>query len=178
MSPFAGLLFRDYKTDAYGARELGILEDNSWNAGAEVIWAPTRRTQLMFSYTYDDSKKRIIGGSGTTGLATSTWDSNVNDRVSTFTVALKQNLIEDKLDLKLSYVYSLSKGTWQTVPFFYNPYTPNANPLDDPNPNYPDTRTSFHRLDAIATYRLDSHFCAADGMEGRSVDQTALRLGA
>ena len=77
---------------------------------------------------------------GTTGLAGTTWDSNVNDRVNTFTAALKQNIIEDKLDLKLSYVYSLTNGVWNTRPFFYNGYVASANPLDDPNPTYPDTR--------------------------------------
>ena len=100
ISPFAGFRLLDYKTDAYGARELGILKDNSWNAGAELIWAPTRRTQIMLSYTYDNAKKRIVGGGGTTGLATNTWDSNVDDSTNTFTAALKQVLIEDKLDLK------------------------------------------------------------------------------
>ena len=76
VSPFGGLKLQDYKTDAYGdAREVGILKDHSWNAGAELLWTPTRRTQFMFSYTYDESEKRIVGGGGTTGLATSTWDS-------------------------------------------------------------------------------------------------------
>ncbi len=88
--------------------------------------------------------------------------------VDTFTIALKQNLIEEKLDLKLSYIYSLTKGTWQTVPFFYNPYVPNADPLEDPNPNYPNTRTSFQRLDAVATYRLDPMLVRQMGWNGEA----------
>ena len=170
VSPFAGFLLRDYGTDAFGeAREIGILKDHSWNAGAELIWAPTRRTQIMVSYTFDEVKKRIVGGSGMTGIATTTWDSNINDHVHTFTAALKQNVIEDKLDLKLSYVYSRANGSWQTVPFFYNGYVPNPDPLETPNPNYPDTRTSFHRLDALATYRLDPSFVNQMGWKGEAL---------
>jgi len=167
VSPFAGLLLQDYQTDALGpARELGILKNNSWNVGAELIWAPNRRTQLMVSYTYDQAKKRIVGGGGTTGLATNTWDSNVDDNTNTVTVALKQVLIEDKLDLKLSYVYSLSNGSWTTVPFFYNGYVPNADPLSAPNPNYPDTKITFQRLDAILTYKMDPGFVRQMGWTG------------
>ena len=172
VSPFAGFLLRDYQTDAYGARELGILKDHSWNAGVELIWAPNHRTQFMFSYTYDDYQKRIVGGGGTDGLGTNTWDSNVNDNVNTFTAALKQNLIEDKLDLKLSYIYSLSNGSWTTVPFFYNGFVPNVNPLLSPNPNYPDTRTTFQRLDALLTYRLDPGWVHQMGWKGEAQIKT------
>ena len=172
VSPFAGFVLRDYQTDAYGARELGILKDHSWNAGVELIWAPNHRTQFMFSYTYDDYQKRIVGGGGTTGLGTNTWDSNVNDNVNTFTVALKQNLIEDKLDLKLSYIYSLSNGAWTTVPFFYNGFVPNVNPLLSPNPNYPDTRTTFQRLDALLTYKLDPGWVHQMGWKGEAQIKT------
>jgi MtrB/PioB family decaheme-associated outer membrane protein len=167
VSPFAGLLLQDYLTDALGpARELGILKNNSWNVGAELIWAPNRRTQLMVSYTYDQARKRIVGGGGTTGLATDTWDSNVNDNTNTITAALKQVLIEDKLDLKLSYVYSLSNGSWITVPFFYNGYVPNPDPSSAPNPNYPDTKITFQRLDALLTYKLDPGFVRQMGWTG------------
>ena len=167
VSPFTGLLLRDYQTDALGpARELGILKDNSWNVGAEVIWAPNTRTQLMVSYTYDQARKRIVGGGGTAGLGTDTWDSNVNDNTNTVTVALKQVLIEDKLDLKLSYVYSLSNGSWTTVPFFYNGYVPNADPNLAPNPDYPDTKVTFQRLDALLTYKMDPGFVKQMGWTG------------
>jgi MtrB/PioB family decaheme-associated outer membrane protein len=167
VSPFGGFVLNDYKTDAYGpARELGILKDNSWNAGAELVWAPDHRTQFMFSYTYNDGQQHIVGGGGTTGLATNTWDSNVNDHVNTFTAALKQNLIEDKLDLKLSYVYSLANGTWTTVPFFYNGFVPNANPLLSPNPLYPDTSTRWQRLDALLTYKVDPGWVHQMGWKG------------
>ena len=171
VSPFAGFVLRDYKTDA-GAGELGILKDHSWNAGVELIWAPNHRTQFMFSYTYEDYQKRIVGGGGTDGLGTNTWDSNVNDNVNTFTAALKQNLIEDKLDLKLSYMYSLSNGAWTTVPFFYNGFVPNVNPLLSPNPNYPDTRTTFQRLDALLTYRLDPGWVHQMGWKGEAQIKT------
>ena len=171
VSPFAGFVLRDYKTDA-GAGELGILKDHSWNAGVELIWAPNHRTQFMFSYTYEDYQKRIVGGGGTDGLGTNTWDSNVNDNVNTFTAALKQNLIEDKLDLKLSYIYSLSNGAWTTVPFFYNGFVPNVNPLLSPNPNYPDTRTTFQRLDALLTYRLDPGWVHQMGWKGEAQIKT------
>ena len=63
VSPFAGFRLRDYKTDAYGpARELGILQDDSWNAGVELTWSPTRGAAFNFSYTYEDAKKNIVGG--------------------------------------------------------------------------------------------------------------------
>jgi MtrB/PioB family decaheme-associated outer membrane protein len=159
VSPFAGLQYRDYLTDAYGAaRELGILKDNSWNAGVEMAIVPTRGTNIALSYTYESAAKNIVGGGGTTGLATSTWNSDLNDNVNTFTATLRQTVIEDKLDLKLSYVYSLANGSWTTAPFFYNGYVPNANPLLSPNPNYPDTKVSWQRLDAIATYKLDPSY--------------------
>jgi MtrB/PioB family decaheme-associated outer membrane protein len=167
VSPFAGFLLQDYLTDALGpAREVGILKNNSWNVGAELIWAPNRRTQLMVSYTYDQARKRIVGGGGTTGLATSTWDSNIDDNTNTVTAALKQVLIDDKLDLKLSYVYSLSNGAWTTVPFFYNGYVPNPDPNLPPNPNYPDTKITFQRLDAILTYKMDPGFVRQMGWTG------------
>ncbi|MGA6999652.1 MAG: MtrB/PioB family outer membrane beta-barrel protein, partial [Pseudolabrys sp.] len=94
------------------------------------------------------------------------------DRVNTFTAALKQNLIEDKLDLKLSYVYSLANGSWTTVPFFYNGYVPNANPLLSPNPTYPDTRTTFQRLDALLTYRMDPGWVHQMGWKGEAQIKT------
>ena len=167
VSPFAGFRLNDYKTNV-NIGEIGILKDDSWNAGVELVWAPDRRTQFMFSYTYDNGQQHIVGGGGTTGLATNTWDSNVNDNVNTFTAALKQTLIEDKLDLKLSYVYSLANGTWTTVPFFYNGYVPNANPLLSPNPNYPDTRTTWQRVDALLTYKLDPAWVHQMGWKGEA----------
>lgn len=166
VSPFAGLQYRDYLTDAYGAaRELGILKDNSWNAGVEVAIDPTAKTHVLFSYTREMADKHLVGGGGTTGLATSTWDSNLKDTDDTFTASLKQTLIEDKLDLKLSYVYALSHGSWDTVPFFYNGYVPSATV----NPTYPDTRSTYQRFDAVATYKVDPSVVHQMGWKGEAV---------
>ena len=169
VSPFAGFRLNDYQTNV-NAGEVGILSDNSWNAGVELVWAPDHRTQFMFSYTYEDHKDNIIGGAGTTGLvaAGSGWNSNLDDNVNTFTAAVKTNLIEDKLDLKLSYVYSFANGSWTTAPLFYNGFTFAANPLAAPNPIYPDTRTTWQRLDALATYKLDPGWVHQMGWKGEA----------
>jgi MtrB/PioB family decaheme-associated outer membrane protein len=172
VSPFGGFRLRDYKTDAYGpAREVGILQDDSWNVGAELTWSPMRGAAFMFSYTYEDAQKHIVGGAGTTGLvnAGSGWDSNLADKSNTFTAAYKQTLIEDKLDLKLSYVYSRANGSWLTNPLFYNGYVPAPNPLNAPNPNYPDTRTTFQRFDALATYKVDPSLVRQMGWSGEAL---------
>jgi hypothetical protein len=142
--------------------------DDSWNAGVELAVNRAPGTNILFSYTREQYKKHIVGGGGTTGLATSTWDSELDDKVDTFTASLRQTLIEDKLDLNLNYTYSLANGSWTTVPFFYNGYVPNANPLLSPNPNYPDTRTTYQRFDAIATYKVDKDILRQMGWKGEA----------
>lgn len=165
VSPFAGLQYNDYKTDAYGAaHELGILKDDSWNAGVEVAIMPTTRTNILLSYTHESAKKHIVGGAGTLAAPSTMWDSNLDDQVDTFTASLRQTLIEDKLDLKLNYAYSLARGLFDTVPFFYAPFTYSATN----NPTYPNTKTSFQRFDAIATYKLEKEWLQRMGWKGEA----------
>ena len=44
-----------------------------------------------------------------------------------------------------------------------------ADPSRAPNPNYPDTRSSFQRLDALATYKFDQSTVRQWGWNGEAL---------
>ena len=68
VSPFAGFVLRDYKTDA-GAGELGILKDHSWNAGVELIWAPITAPNSCSPTHMKITKSALSAAAAPTGLA-------------------------------------------------------------------------------------------------------------
>ena len=80
VSPFAGLLLRDYKTDARCGRdrhpERRFLERRRRNLFGRRIAAPNSCSPTHMKIT----KNTLSAVAAPTGLATNTWDSNVNDR--------------------------------------------------------------------------------------------------
>ncbi len=176
VSPFAGFQLRHYDTDPFAAKTLGILKDNSWNAGVEVAFTPVAGTTFLASYTFEDYDKRIVGAGNPNAanrFGTNGWDTSLKDKVNTFTAAVNQDIIPNTLDLKLSYVISRAVGDWNTTPLVssgFSGYTPNCSTLSStPCPVYPATHNNFQRLDAILSYKVDQDFVRRMGWQGQVI---------
>jgi MtrB/PioB family decaheme-associated outer membrane protein len=128
-APNAGLRWDDYPDPVHNP--LGVRSDHSWNAGIEVVAMFSSVLKLMASYTYEDRRLEMAGGSGganfntgslLTGCPTSavlnpdhvlgtscTWFSDINQRYHTFMAAADWKVVPNSFDLRLEYLYA--RGT-------------------------------------------------------------------
>ena len=104
VTPTAGLQNDNYKLNP--ATEEGMNLDHAWNAGVDVTYVMSAATKASVGYMYEHRNQEIW--SGTIGSPTSFNTTNVEDKVHTITAALDQNLIPNRLDLRLGYTVSLA----------------------------------------------------------------------
>jgi MtrB/PioB family decaheme-associated outer membrane protein len=154
VSPFVGIQYNHYLTDPYGAAETGLLKDNAWNGGVEIAFHPVAESRFFFAYTHEEHDRRFIGGSTTTR-----YDATLKDRVDTIMAGLDQIVIPNKLDLKLTYTLAMAPGSWYTTAFLGNPTIGVM----------PDTKTTWQRIDALATYKFDEDLVRRMGWNGQVV---------
>ena len=170
VTPTAGIRWDEYPADpnilAQGGTQLGLRSDHTWNAGVEADWMVNSNVSLVFSYTFEQIRQSMIGTSATSNTATTGYyQSDMGENVNTWTAAANFQLIPDRLALKLSGTYELARDAWNTGPYKCpnGVSTANCGIVSAGNPAYPPENTSFVRLDATATYKVDPTFLAQFG---------------
>ena len=163
VTPTFALQNEDYKLNP--STEVGLMHDNSWNAGAELAYAVTPATRFLFSYLYEHRSQLISSAGGGTPpfSASSYYTANVEDVVNTFIFSVDHALIPDTLDLHLGYTTSLATNSQPL--YFANGSGPSA--TAGSGGQYPDVRSTFQRLEASAKYTFDDTVVHGLGLKGK-----------
>jgi MtrB/PioB family decaheme-associated outer membrane protein len=151
-----------YQDDAYqvSSTEVGLTRSESWKAGIELAYVLNPATTFLLSYMneYGSKNLRSTGATSTGALpATNTYSANIKDTVNTFIGAVNFAAIPDKLDLSLSYTVALANDS-QPV-YFDSGTLPSSG-------QYPDVKTTWTRLEAMAKYRFDKETTQQLGWKG------------
>jgi hypothetical protein len=157
VTPNGGFRIDDYGTDPYGpGRELGLLKEESWNAGLEVSWRPSRALTIMTSYTHEEIMRRVMANSNTSML-----DVQLADRIETFMIGAKVIAVPDKLDFTANLLYSTALGRLHASPgpVYAGTVNPDA---------FPDIEQAFTRFDLQARYRVDPETVRKLGWTGET----------
>ena len=163
VTPTFGLQNDDFKLNQ--TTEEGLLHDNAWNAGVDVAYAMTPATRFLFSYVYEH-RSQLVGSAGTSTppfTAANYYTADVEDKVNTFIIAVDHALIPDKLDLHLGYTTSLAVNS---QPLYFGT---GAGPSTAAGSGgqYPDVKSTFQRLEAIAKYTFDEDVVRRLGWNGK-----------
>jgi MtrB/PioB family decaheme-associated outer membrane protein len=134
VTPNGGFRYDNYPVSDGLTIQQGLRFDRSWNAGVEVAYVLNPTTTFFTSYLREEYKKQIIQNA-TTGI------TDIDDRVDTVTFGVNYEAIPDKLDLTLKMVASWDTNT------YYSPFIAAG--------GFPDVKTTFNRLDAMAKYKFD-----------------------
>lgn len=141
--------------------ELGLNSDHSWNSGMEVTYVFAPGTNFLFSYVFENHSQLITSSttSAAPPFAAGSWYSaNVEDRVHTFIVAVNHEWIPNKLDVRIGYTLSYARDS---QPLFFGT---GAGPAA--GGQFPDVKTMWHRLEALAKYKFDEDLVQRLGWKG------------
>jgi MtrB/PioB family decaheme-associated outer membrane protein len=182
ITPQGGLRFDHYGTDPYSfdTRQLGLLRDNTWNAGVEVAYSPTRRISLMASYTYEKADMRGVTGSFNTCNSTTCLggnflipgttttpglDESMRDTVQTFLAGANIEVIPAVFDLKLTFSRSVGYEDWDTSLFLWPASVPSSTSYNLSG-TFPRNYSKTNRFDAQGKYKLDPYWVRSMGWNG------------
>ena len=150
-----------------GVEQLGLLDETSWSAGADLSWAPIERLSFSTGYAYENitqtmrSRSRPVTGASTFDFFNYDWISEQADRVHTVSASLKAALIPKVLDLELGANYSSAYGEVDTS----NPLTPTsgtaAQRLTATAKPWPAFQDTLIRLDAALKYTFLKQWTAS-----------------
>jgi MtrB/PioB family decaheme-associated outer membrane protein len=156
-TPNGGIRYDDYLTDPFQtATEIGLLHDNSWNAGADLAWSANHSVALYVSYNHEDGYRQIYQNNANPGL-----DMQTRDKIDTFIVGTKITLIPDTLFLDANYTYSRSRSAWTSDCTTYGC-------LNSPQPVFPVAHNTLNRLDTQLKYMFDESVTRNAGFMGRA----------
>lgn len=158
ITPTGGLRYDDFNLNP--TTELGMNRDHSWNAGVEVMYLFAPGTNFLFSYMFENHRQLITSaGSGAPPFAANAlYRADVEDRVNTFIVAVNHEWIPNKLDVRLGYTLSYARNSQPLI--FANGAGPAA------GGQFPDNKTIFHRVEALAKYKFDEDLVQRLGWKG------------
>ena len=161
ITPTFGLQYDDYKLDR--ATEVGLLSDHALNTGVELAYMMTPDTRFLFSYLYEHRSQVVSSAGGGTPpfSATAYYTTNVEDKVNTFVAAFDHALIPNKLDIRLAYTMSLATVS---QPLYFADGT---GPSATTGGQYPDTKNTFQRFEAVAKYTFDDDLVLRLGLTGK-----------
>lgn len=136
-----GLAQDDYN---YDIGDYGLLDDDSWFAGADFVWTPFKRLALSANYLHEefDTRQRVdddLEIDFDPGPILKT-----DDRIDTVGAGANISLLPEKLDLDMR--YSLSYAT-----------------SDFHNPLLPDLEEVFSQYKTYLRYRITGHWTAKLG---------------
>lgn len=164
ITPTFGLRNDHYLTTPTNpSNQLGLTQDDSWNAGIEVSYTISPGINVMGSYTYEKYARTYFDGGGIVNPPTNMYQGTVDDRVNTFLAAINVELIPKILDLKLSYTHAWAIDHWGQSAF--GPSPASAASLSIP---YPDNTTTYQRFDAVAKYKFDEDVVRKLGWNGEA----------
>ncbi|MBT3071077.1 MtrB/PioB family outer membrane beta-barrel protein [Rhodomicrobium sp. Az07] len=156
-------------TNAIPTYELGLLKDNSWNAGIEASYSFGPGMTVSAAYVREEFDKDLVGtgqttNSGTGATATTTrWFSNMKEDVDTFIVGTNF-VFNDRFDISASYSIALGKEDWKNKDFAGT--TACNAPLGNNCQPWRTVNTTLQRIDAQARYKLDPELITKLGFEG------------
>ena len=163
VTPTFGLLNDNFNLNP--STEVGLQSRHAWNGGAELAYLMTADTRFLFAYMYEH-RSQVVTSAGANVApfpATAYYTANVEDKVNTFTAAVDHALIPNKLDVRLGYTASYAV-TSQPINF-----ATGVLPAGTINSGgqYPDMKTMFQRLEAIAKYSFDDELVRRLGWKGK-----------
>jgi MtrB/PioB family decaheme-associated outer membrane protein len=165
-----------YQDDHYGLNpltQLGLTDSSSWNGGIDVTYVLNPDIAFTVGYLREFYNQQLYGLSSTSATAVlgvgGVFSANTSDHstVSTITAAVRYAAIPNKLDLDFRYTASLAIDSQQLLlGNNTNPVCPATMPVGS-NCQFPDVRTSFQRLEAIAVYKFDQDLVSQLGLKGQ-----------
>ncbi len=163
--PNGGIKNDDFPEDVFN--QLGVSRDNSWNAGVEAIYVVHHGLKLHGSYNFEDRELKMAdccgGAPNLAAVPAFTWRSDIDQRYHTFLGRIEYDAIPDKLNLSLEYVHSLGSESNFTLGCASGATGCTT------NPQFPDEKTRFQRLSAVAKYTVDPDVVRALGWVGTVV---------
>lgn len=167
LSPNAGMRFDDYLTDPYGAGELGLLKDYTWNAGLEVAYAVSPGLRLTAAYVHENFDRDLVGNGTINAIDGSSFGSgsffsNMTEDVDTVVVSANVDIVPDATDLTVSYAIARGHEDWTAEPFGPTSSCPSLT-VCAPFPTY---RTNYQRLEGVLRHRLDPDTITKLGWSG------------
>ncbi|MFC1869352.1 MtrB/PioB family outer membrane beta-barrel protein, partial [Thermodesulfobacteriota bacterium] len=135
-----------YGMDNFDNSSLGLLEDRHHILSFDVDYAVNERIQVQAFYGYE-KYKNVLAGNGLAGAVIKDWFTVSEDKIHSVGGGLKVGLINDKMDLDVSYSYSKVDGN---IHFF----TPGGGFADF---NTVDA-TRYHQFEAKLRYAHGKHW--------------------
>ena len=158
-TPNGGIRHDDYLTDPFrgpGNSEIGLLNDHTWNAGADLAWTANHSVAFYLSYMHEDGYRQVYENGSTPTL-----NMQTRDKIDTFIVGGKITLIPEKLFLDTNYTFSRSTSVWTSNCTVYGC-------LNTPQPVFPVAHNTLNRLDAQLKYMLDEAVTRSAGIMGQA----------
>jgi len=147
-----------YTDENYVNTPLGLQGYHGWSFGGDAEYRPTRWLTLSPFFTYERyqydqaSRWRPVVAGMTVNNPVNDWQSTSLDRVFTAGSGANFDLIEDKLDLQVSYL--IQHATGETL----SSAAPGAVPATGANGgnavNWPDLRDVLHVMNATLNYHM------------------------
>jgi MtrB/PioB family decaheme-associated outer membrane protein len=143
--------------------QVGLQDDKATSFGAELTYLPDPNTRFLLSYMRDRRQQWISSaGQGVPPFAVGAYyNVHSEDAVDTIIAAVQQTVVPNKLDVSLSYTF-MKANNYQPL-IFLNGTEPSA----ATGGQYPDVRTIFQRLEAMARYTFDDDFVRRMGWTGK-----------
>ena len=165
VSPTFGLKNDDYLLNPL--YEEGVLSDHSWYAGVDVAYAIDPDTNLLVTYLYEHHSQ-VISNSTTNAVpftAASLIRTDIEDNVNTVTIAVNHAFIPNKFDVKVGYTVSVATDSQPVSPA----------PTAATGGQYPEVKTTYQRLEALAKYKFDDDLIHRLGWRGQVTAQLGYR---
>ncbi|MBJ7534134.1 MtrB/PioB family decaheme-associated outer membrane protein [Rhodomicrobium vannielii ATCC 17100] len=160
-------------TDSAGntTTEMGLLKDNSWNAGIEGSYSFGPGLTVSLAYVREEFDKDLVGSTTTQNSATgiigataaNLYFSNMKEDVDTFIVGTNF-VFNDRFDISASYSIALGKEDWTNKDIAGTTCAPTSTGANCAP--WPTVNTTLQRIDAQARYKLDPELITQLGFEG------------
>jgi MtrB/PioB family decaheme-associated outer membrane protein len=158
VTPNAGFRNDQYRTpvDFTTSSEIGLKQDNSWNAGVDTTWRVSPAISLFVAYMFENGYRQVFENSAPPKANVETFDQD-----HTVIVGSKITVIPDKLFLDVNYTFTKSTSVWNLSPTAGGQQYPGM-------VDYPAIHNTLNRIDAHAKYMLDDSFMRSAGFMGKA----------
>jgi MtrB/PioB family decaheme-associated outer membrane protein len=146
--------------------DLGLKDEQGWNAGLDTSIAVNSRVKLFASYMHEDFRRVLVNrqngnnidsNGGGIGDPASAWASRIHDGIDTITAGVNVKFT-DNIDLNVSYVYTRSNDKTDTFALGAAGVTS--------DPAFPEVKNRLHRVDAVLSNKFDPDLVRQWGWTG------------